>query len=84
MNPDSRANLRTSTRVWIALILLSAGSLWASHSRAAAGALLALAGTKALLVGWHYMGLREAHPAWRLGMAALLGGILGAVLLLSR
>jgi Prokaryotic Cytochrome C oxidase subunit IV len=71
-----------NTIVWIALAVLSLASFsLGARNGAFHGAhwILLLALGKALLVGFRFMELRTAHPAWRCGFVGLLG-ILTALL----
>lgn len=78
--------MRTHAVVWTALMLLTLVAFGAGESvlgGVAFTALLLVAAVKSLLVGWHYMELRSAHPAWRLVFSLYLAGFLALFLVLS-
>lgn len=66
---------RTSTLIWIALVALTLTSFALSEGSSARGAavpILIVAGVKASLVGFGFMELRSAHPAWKAAFASLV------------
>jgi ABC-type Co2+ transport system permease subunit len=75
--------MRANTCIWAVLLVLSVLSFSMSGATAAA-LILSTAGVKSALVGWQFMELRRAHVVWRLGLFALLAGVLGLVWLLAR
>jgi hypothetical protein len=75
--------MKVNTCIWAVLLALSVLSFSLSGPTAAA-LILSAAGVKSALVGWQFMELRTAHFVWRLGLFALLAGMLGLVWLLVR
>lgn len=79
--------MRANTIVWLALVGLTLGGflLGAAASRAHAGFLiLTLAGGKGLLLGWRFMEVRVAHPAWKAAFAGAVVVLVAGLALLSR
>lgn len=69
------------TLAYVALVGLTFASYAASDALGAAALspILAVATAKSALVGFQFMGLRAAHPVWRVAFTALVGGVVLAV-----
>lgn len=76
MNGFLRTGSGMYTVVWAALLLLTLSTyLLGTRDPGGAlvmGAVLVLTLFKGQLVAWHFMGLRQVRPAWRLAMLAYL------------
>ena len=77
---------RANGLVWLALIALTFVSFTVSDTlgRAALLPILGAAGLKSVLVGFQFMGLRLAHPLFRVGFALLIGALVLGVWIAQR
>lgn len=77
---------RANGLVWLALIALTFVSFTVSDTlgRAALLPILAAAAGKSAMVGFQFMGLRQAHPMFRAVFAVLIGVLVTAVWIAQR
>lgn len=66
--------------VWVSLVTLAVVAVWSGHLAIA----LALAGVKALLVGFQYMELRWAHRAHAASFALAVAGVVVLLEVITR